>query len=247
MGVLILKSIAASLALVGATALSADAASVVYDNNGANGVFCSFGPSCTFTLTGADAAAGTTINLGIVDGAAANDNPNFEFAPHGNGLGVGFLEDSLDQTVSLFSAAITLQVVGNDLTWIGGAFSSVQANSPLVLGSETSPAISVTGTGLNKTLFEDEPNFNVTPGTPSSTPGFEPQAFSLAGQGVNFLDGEVYTLALRDYAIAGQGNQAFVQFQSMEFVTTASIPLPATAWMLIGALGLLGWRKYRAA
>lgn len=241
-GNLNLKTMVASMALVGASALSANAASVVYDNNGANGVFCSFGDTCSFQLTGSDAAAGTTVNLSIVQDAAANDNTEFEFAPNGQGLGLGFLEDSNNSSVSLFAAAITLQVVGNDLTWIGGGFSSVDFTNPLTT------AVNISGTGLSATVFGNEPNFNPFPGQNSSSAGFEPQSFSLLGQGINFLDGETYTLAFSDFADAAtQGDNAFLQFQNMEFVTTASIPLPATAWMMIGALGFLGWRKYRAA
>ena len=240
------KTIAASLAMFGASALSADAASVVYNNNGGNGVLCSFGSSCSIVLSGSDAAAGATLTLGIDQGAAATDNTLFEFAPHAFGLGLGFIEDSGDPTLSLFSAAITLSV-DRDLTWTGGSFSSVQTNNPVVIGSETTPAVNITGAGLNATVFEDETNFNVRPGQTSSSAGFVPQSFSLLGQGIDFVAGETYTLAFRDYAIAGQGNEAFVQFNSMDFVTTASIPLPATAWMMIGALGFLGWRKYRTA
>ncbi len=232
--------------MFGASALSADAASVVYNNNGGNGVLCSFGATCTVVLTGSDAAAGSTLSLGIVQGAATNDNTVFEFAPHAFGIGLGFIEDSGDATQSLFSAAITLSV-DRDLTWTGGSFSSVQTNNPVVPGSLTTPAVDISGTGLSTTVFENEANFNVRPGVNSSTIGFTPQSFSLLGQGVDFLAGETYTLAFRDYAIAGEGNEAFVQFNSMEFVTTASIPLPATAWMMIGALGFLGWRKYRSA
>ena len=79
------------------------------------------------------------------------------------------------------------------------------------------------------------------------TDGFEPREFTLDGLGITFLAGETYTLAFRDFANAGDGNEALVQQNNMNFVTTASIPLPATAWMMISALGFLGWRKYRAA
>lgn len=247
MGNLNFKAIAAALAFVGGSAISADAASVVYDNNGGNGVACSFGDTCSVVLAGSDSAAGTTLNIGIVQGAAATDNTQFEFALHAFGLGLGFISDSNDLDTSGFAAAITLMFVGQDVTWTGGAFSSVQTNNPPVQGSETTPAVTISGPGLNTTVFENEPNFNVRTGQNSSVDGFVPQSYSLEGQGVNFLAGQTYTLAFRDYGIAGQGNQAFVQFNSMEFVSTAAIPLPATAWMMIGALGFLGWRKYRAA
>lgn len=247
------KKIAASLAIIGGSAMSADAASVVYDSNGGNGVNCSFGPTCSVVLTGSDAAAGATLTIGIDQDAALNDNMALEFAPHGVGLGIGFLEDGNDPTLSLFAAAITL-TVDRDVTWIGGAFSSVQANSP-EQGSTTTTAVDIAGSGLSTTLFEMEPIFNTAPGNDSlATPGFMPQTFSLVGQGIEFEALQTYTLTLRDFALAvgdlqtmRPNNQTFLQFSSMEFVSTATVPLPATAWMMIGALGFLGWRKYRAA
>lgn len=246
MGNMNFKAFAASLAMFGASVGTADAASVVYDNNGANGVQCNFAANCSFQLAGSDAVAGTTLTLGIAQDAATTDNSAFEFFVHGFGLGIGFIEDSGDASTSDFAAAITL-TVDRDVTWTGGAFSSVQTNLPLVEGAETTPAITVTGAGVNATILENETNFNVRPGVNSSVEGFVPQSFTLEDQGISFAAFETYTLSFRDFAIAGQGNQAFVQFQSLEFVSTATIPLPATAWMMIGALGLLGWRKYRTA
>ena len=132
-----------------------------------------------------------------------------------------------------------------------GAPVSFTVESPAA-SSNLTPAVNVTGTGVNTTLFENESNFNPRPGNATQGSEFTPQSFSIGGGGISFLAGEIYTLSFRDFANASDGNEAFVQFNDMEFFALAApaappIPLPATAWMMISALGFFGWRKYRAS
>lgn len=249
-----LKSFAAGIALVGASIGTADAASIVYDNalRDTNGDSCNFTNACVVELAGSDAAAGAILSLGIDASAAADDQDFFEFSVNAFGLGIGYIANGTPN-VSKFPAALTLSV-DRTVTWIGGSFTAVQTNAPALPGSETTPAVNVTGTGVNTTIFEDETNFNTRPGNAvQGSSGFTPRAFTLGGGGISFLAGETYTLSFADFAIAGDNNQAFVQLNDMEFFALAAapqapqIPLPATAWMMISALGFFGWRKYRAS
>lgn len=252
MGLLKVKSLAAGLALAGASFGTAQAASIVYDNalRDVNNLSCNFTNSCVVELAGADAAAGARLTLGIDASAAANDQDFFEFSVNAFGLGIGYIANG-SPNVSKFPAALTLSVDRN-VSWVGGSFTAVQTNLPGVSGSETTPAVNVTGTGVNTTVFENEANFNTRPGNAvQGSSGFTPRSFSIGGGGVSFLAGEFYTLSFQDFGIAGDGNEAFVQLNDMEFTALAApaappIPLPATAWMMISALGFFGWRKYRS-
>ncbi len=249
-----LKPFAAALALAGASFGTAEAATIVYDNalRDTGGASCNFTISCVVELSGADAAAGTLLTLGLDTTAAANDQDFFEFSVNAFGLGIGYIANGAPN-VSKFPAALTLSF-DNSVTWVGGSFTAVQTNLPGVPGSETTPAVNVTGTGVNTTIFEDETNFNTRPGnTTQGAPGFTPRSFALGGGGISFLAGETYTLSFRDFGLAGDVNEAFVQINDMEFTALAAppqapaIPLPATVWMMISALGFFGWRKYRAS
>lgn len=256
MGNLNLKTFAMSLGLVGASLGTPQAATIVYDNalRDINNDSCNFTRSCVVALTGSDAAAGTIMSEGITQNGTLgdlfpNDGDFFELSIDAFGLGLGFLKNSNLPNTSRFLAVLTLSV-DRDVTWTGGAFTSVQVLDPQLEdeNSSTTQAVTVLGPGFNTTIFENEANFNTAPGNQTQgTDGFEPREFTLDGLGITFLAGETYTLAFRDFANAGDGNEALVQQNNMNFVTTASIPLPATAWMMISALGFLGWRKYRAA
>lgn len=253
-----LKSFAAALAMVSIQIGTAEAASIVYDNalRDVNGASCNFTNSCVLELAGADAAAGARLTLGIDATAAANDQDFFEFSVNAFGLGIGYIANGTPN-VSKFPAALTL-TVDRTVTWIGGSFTAVQTNLPGGSATVTAPAVNVTGTGVNTTVFEDETNFNTRPGnTTQGSAGFTPRSFALGDGGISFLGGETYTLAFRDFAIAGDNNQAFVQLNDMEFfglpgaapppAAPPTVPLPATAWMMISALGFFCWRKYRAS
>ncbi len=253
MGLQKLRSLAAGIALVGASIGAADAASIVYDNSltDSGGNPCNFTATCTVELAGSDAAAGTNLTLSIVNGmasgAVANDAEFFQFSLNAFGLGIGFIDDSRS-TNSAFPAVLTLEV-DRTVNWIGGSFTAVESPVP---GSSPTPAVKVTGTGVDTTLFEDETNFNPRPGNATQGAGFTPRAFTIGNGGISFLAGEVYTLSFRDFGAASDGTEAFVQFNDMEFFALAApeappIPLPATAWMMISALGFFGWRKYRAS
>lgn len=256
MGTWKLKSFAAALTLVGVSIGTAEAASIVYDNallDRNTGQPCNITNSCVVELTGSDAAAGTILTLGIDPTAAMNDQDFFEFSVNAFGLGLGYIANGRPDT-SKFPAALTLSVDSN-VTWVGGSFTAVQTNLPIVPGFETTPAVDVTGTGVDTTIFEDEANFNTRPGNSTQgSSGFTPRSFTLDGGGISFLAGETYTLSFQDFGIAGDDNQAFVQLNDMEFIAFAAppqaappIPLPATIWLMISAVGFLGWRKFRAS
>ncbi len=265
MGLWNLKTLAAGIALVGASVGTVDAASVVYDNalTDTNGRSCNFTASCTVELAGSDAAAGTNLTLsivnGIADGAIPNDGDFFQFSLNAFGLGIGFIDNSRSVN-SAFPAVLTLEV-DRSVTWTGGSFTAVES---LASVSGPTSAVRVTGTGVDRTIFEDETNFNPRPGNATQGAGFTPRSYAIENGGINFLAGEAYTLSFRDFGAASDGTEAFVQFNDMEFLALAApsaspltlaqaapapppVPLPATAWMMISALGFFGWRKYRAS
>ncbi len=216
----ILKSGALALGLLAASASFAQASELVFDN-----ADCLFLNSCDLTITGPGSANGAVATLSSAVTA-------FQFSTNAHGLGLGYIGGNTPD-VSDFPELITFSV-DRDLTWIGGAFAAVETNS------DTTPAVEIFGPGVMTTVFGAEADFNARP--VSSTTVSSDYEVS-----VSFLANEDYTFRFAGFEDAGDNNDAYVQLRSMEFVATSSIPLPATAWMMISALGFLGWRKYRAA
>ncbi len=217
----ILKSGALAFGLIAASSVAAQASQLAFGNND-----CAFASSCDLTITGPGGGNGAIATLSASTGV-------FAFFKNAHGLGIGYI-DSNTPGVSDFPESITFSV-DRDLTWVGGAFAAVETIDG------TTPAVAISGTGVMTSVFTDEDDFNTRDEGSLSNVSRDYETL------VSFLAGEDYTFTFSDFALAGDDNDAFVQLRSMEFVSTASIPLPATAWMMISALGFLGWRKYRAA